>query len=142
MADQAAQRAVLQISAPDAVAVCHQRAVSRQLHHLRTVHQLHTNLVAQERTAPCIVVAAHEVNGYAGIHYIGERGEYPKVATLDDRPVLEPEVEEVAVDQQPRGVLRGVAQELAEAALGTLGHRAEVDVGDYEVGFRHDGRKS
>jgi hypothetical protein len=52
------------------------------------------------------------------------------VLAEDDRFVLEPEVEQVAVDEERGGVLGRVVQEAAEGALRLSRNGAQVDVGD------------
>jgi len=64
------------------------------------------------------------------------------VLGLNDTPVFEPEIEEVAIDQQLRRVTRNVSQEIPESALGGGRHASEVDVRN-DVGWLicHGGAK-
>jgi hypothetical protein len=70
------------------------------------------------------VVAADEGDRHARLDDAGERGEHAVVLAQDDGAVLEPEVEEVAIDQQPRRSIGRVGEEGAEGALGRARHRA------------------
>jgi acyl-CoA thioester hydrolase len=102
---------------------------------------LHPHVPGEHASGPGVVVAAEEGDRHPRLHQVGERGEHPEVLPGDHGAVLEPEVEEVAVDEEPRGVPADPAEEVAEGALGALRDGAEVDVGDDEVGSLCHGAK-
>ncbi len=59
-----------------------------------------SDAVAQEASAPPVVVAAQEKYGYPGFHEVGQLREHSDVLGEDDPPVFEPEIEEIAIDDQ------------------------------------------
>jgi hypothetical protein len=61
------------------------------------------DVTAEHVTAPTVVIARDPQDGDAGVHEIRDRREDSKRWSRDDRTPLEPELEEVAVDdERPR----------------------------------------
>jgi len=55
--------------------------------------------VAQHVAAPAVVIPGEHRHGKSGIAQVHQRGEHPHSAARHDRLPLEPELEQVAVDQ-------------------------------------------
>ncbi len=92
--------------------------------------ELYPHLVPHEIAPPRIVVPAEEGDPNPAIDQIREGGQHPVMASLDDGAVLEPEIEEVTIDDQGRGLVREGAEEGAEGELRSCRDRSEVDVGN------------
>jgi hypothetical protein len=76
----------------------------------------------------------------------GERAQHARVAARDHRGVLEPEVEQVAVQDQLVGAGSGVLEPAQKGALALARDRTQMDVaGEIGRSARHDvshGRRS
>ena len=66
----------------------------------RTDVIVHADVVAEHVTTPAVVIARHPQYRDAGVHEIRERGEDSKRRPRDDGAPLEPELEEIAVDDE------------------------------------------
>src|SRR5688572_22593909 len=58
------------------------------------------DILAQYVAAPAVVVARNPQDRRSNIDEISERAKHPKRCARNDRPPLEPELEEIAVDHQ------------------------------------------
>jgi hypothetical protein len=96
----------------------------------------HPDLFLQEGSTPPVVIAADEANGHAAVHQGGERPQHASMASGNDRLVLEPEVEQIAVDDHLGSRLAGVREPAQEGALLFAGDCAQVGVADDEDGLR------
>jgi len=81
-------------------------------------------------TAPTVVIAGDHHDLHAGVDDVGKGGESSKSAARDDRTPLEPELEEVAVDDERAAVRRDVSQERDDRSLDFIRREAEVCVGE------------
>jgi len=101
----------------------------------RMVHRAQVPL--PEVVAPAIVVATHNRNRHP-LPQLRQRRRYPEPMSRHDVPVAEPEVEQVAVDQQ-RVPQRRHRPEEPEEGIGYLGRGStQVRVGNgYHSGPKH-----
>src|SRR3989441_9825026 len=81
------------------VAVGHVCAAARQLDFGFAGVERDPHIVDEEIAAPAVVIAADEGDRNAPAAQRGELRHAREVTARDDRPVLEPEVEEVAIDR-------------------------------------------
>src|SRR5213596_3827742 len=95
------------------VAVGHERAASRHVELGFPRMEGDAQVVDEKVAAPAVVIAAHERDRHAARPQGVELRDGAKVTARDDRAVLEPEIEQVAVDE------KGVAE---------IGHRVEESV--------------
>src|SRR5690606_13292943 len=140
-ANDGLEETVAQVTATQPVAMCHQGGLAGDGRAERTVVELETDLLPQEAAAPCVVIAAGECDRNAGLDELGKRGEHPEVPARDDRPVLEPEIEQVTGDQQCAGFGRASLQKAEEATLGLIRHTTQVQIADDDVWLVHDAPK-
>src|SRR4051812_8568064 len=72
------------------------------------VEQDHTQIIPQHLSAELhrIVITAHEVDGYAGVDHVGYLGQNSDVMSHDEMPRGQPDIEEIAVDQESARCLR------------------------------------
>src|SRR5690554_943593 len=140
-ANDGLEETVAQVTATQPVAMCHEGGLAGDGRAERTVVELETDLLPQEAAAPCVVIAAGECDRNAGLDELGKRGEHPEVPARDDRPVLEPEIEQVTGDQQCPGFGRASLQKAEEATLGLIRHTTQVQIADDDVWLVHDAPK-
>ncbi len=123
---------ILDIAQP--ISVLHARRPPRDVSDPGAHEVLDPHVVAQERAPPAVVVSCHPGDQHTIVHQVGECGENP-VARLRNHPLpLEPEVEQVAIDDQRARIAADVAEERQEESLG-------VAVGHAQVGVRNDVRR-
>jgi hypothetical protein len=95
--------------------------------------------VREEVAAPAVVVATHERDRDTAAPEVVQAGHALEVASRDCRPIFEPEVEQVAVDEQgvPQvgdgGEKRMKGRGLGRSAL------AQVGISDYDDAGGHHG---
>ena len=130
VSDDPFQYPIAEIPPSHAVAVYHQRSSARDLDFFTFPQDFYTDPLAQESATPGVVVATQETNPHTRFPELGQRREHAIVLRLDDTPVLEPEVEQVPVDQELRGVHDDMSQKAPKGALGRLGNSAEMYVGN------------
>ena len=92
------------------------------------------DVLAQHLAAPAVVVARDPQHLDAAVAQIRERGDGAKATPRDHRPPLEPEVEQVAVDDERRRAAGERAQKAQARALDLGRRRAEVQIGDDVAG--------
>jgi hypothetical protein len=129
-----------QISLSETIAVCDQCAQTRDLGVERTVVKDDADLLAKEAAAPRVVVAAGERDRDSGFDELRERREHAEVSAVDDGAVLEPEVEEVARQEEAAGAFPDVLEKLDERALGFFRYATEMHVRCDVLRFRHGAR--
>jgi len=69
------------------------------------------NVTTEHVTAPTVMVAGNPQDRDASVHEIGERCEDAKCWSRDDGPPFEPELEQVAVDDERSCPATEMAQE-------------------------------
>lgn len=127
---RALENPVAQIAPEKAVAVCHVGPTGGDGDLHRPVEQLDADLVGQKAPHPCVVVADDEPHPHTGVDQFRETAQNPEASPRDDVVVLEPEIEQVAVDQQLVSRSRQGLQERNESPLRVGRNLAEVNVGD------------
>src|SRR5690606_13185554 len=140
-ADDRLEHAVAEIAGAEPVAVRDERGPARERGAEGPVVEFDAHLLAQEPATPSVVVAAREGDRHTRFDQLGERGEDAEMLARNDCRVLEPEIEEVARDQEGARVGRDTLEETQEATLGCARHAAQVQVADDQVGFHHDRAK-
>jgi hypothetical protein len=105
------------------------RPESGVIPHHRVLQELQADLIAEVTATPPIVVSAHERDGQAGVHQLAQQTQNAFVPLGNAPTELEPEVEEVSVEDQERAGVGCSGQPRQEGLLLGLGRRAEVDVG-------------
>ncbi len=133
--------AVGSFAAEQAVPVSDVGLPARELGVHEAVQQLDSDLVSQEAAGQSVVVSADESGPHAGLHDIGQPTEDREVAAEDDAPVLEPEVEQVSVDEQLRRPSGQRVEELEESSLAVGRNLPEVHIGDDDGGSTVHARK-
>src|ERR1041384_1449774 len=83
-----------------AVAVRNERAPPAEVQLGLTAEELDSQIAGKEGAAPAVVVAAHERNGHAAPPDLLQLGDRGKVFAGDDALIFEPEVEQVAREDQ------------------------------------------
>ena len=89
-----------------------------------------SHIVAQDLTAPAIVVAGDPQDLHSRVFQVGQRGERAKAASRNHRFPLEPEVEEIAIYDERSRFARQPAQERHERALDLRARDTQVRVGN------------
>lgn len=116
---------------PKSVAVLDSRAPAGSRTEPGAESIVDSSLLSKYLAAPTIMIARDHHHGNAGVGHIGERGESTKSLTGNDRPPLEPEFEQVAVDDERRAWLGGdVPKKGDDGALDVGRCEPEVRVGD------------
>ena len=91
--------------------------------------------IPEHVTAPAIVVARDHCHRHSRITKIHEGAKHSHAAAWHHRLPLEPEFEEITVDQQRACTPGQRPQVRKQRALDRLGRMAEVDVGDDMAGW-------
>ena len=116
------QDPVREVAPAQAVAMSDEGSQSRQLTQDRIRLEAETDIVCKECAAPPVVVPPHEGHGNTSIDEIGQRPERSRVSAWNDRAILEPEVEEIAVEDQFGRMIGGILQPAHERSLGLGRH--------------------
>ena len=90
-------------------------------------------VVAQEVAPPAVVIAADERDGDSPRARLLQLGDAREMLARHHGPVLEPEVEQVAIDEQMVAGLRDPVEECVERRLRGRRHLAQVGVRDHEA---------
>ena len=130
VAQEEAQAPVPEVSLSQPVAVGEEHGPAEKLDPDRLLMEFHSDAVAEEAAPPPVVVATHEQDRHTGLHEVGKRGQHPHMFGEHDPAVLEPEVEEVAVDDQAASRFLDVEQPAPECFFGVGRDRAKVYVGN------------
>ena len=95
-----------------------------------------------EWTGWCLDPESDEVDRHSRLPQVRQSREHTIVPGVDNGAVLEPEIEEVAVDQQPRRRSSNLVQEATEAPLRLAGDGAKMNIGnDVDGEIAHGGAK-
>ena len=133
------QDSVTDVARPEPVAVGDEDRFALDTNTRRVPPKVHADVVAEEVAAPPVVVAAHDEHRHSAVHEIGKASEYPDVLSEYDPAVLEPEVEQVPIDDQAATRFLYVQKPTPESLLGFPGDGTEVDIGYEEHRFgTHD----
>ena len=97
----------------------------------RTDAVFDADVLAKDLATPAIVVARNPENLHAAVAELGECGEGAKAATGNDRLPLEPEVEQIPIDDQRLRFALETAKERNEGSL-------DLWTGDADVRVRND----
>ena len=123
---------------PQPVTMLDPRAPSAQDVRQRTELKVQTRF-AQHVAAPAVVIASDHRHRHTGIAQIHQRGEDAHAAARNDALPLEPEFEEIPVDEQGSGAARQRPQKRQHRSLDRLGRMAEVDIRDHIAGWLQHG---
>ena len=88
----------------------------------------------QHVAAPAVVVAGHPEHWNAAVHEAREFAQHTHAGTRHHVAPLEPEVEQVAVDDHRPRIVGKAAQEREQVAFRLLGRDAEMSVGEHVAG--------
>ena len=86
------------------------------------------HVFTKDLSAPTVVVAGDHDDFHPGVDDVGQRGQRSKSDTRNDRPPLEPEFEQIAVDDERLSVGRNMSQERDDGTLDVLRSETEVRV--------------
>lgn len=99
-----------------------------------------TGFGREHLTPPAVMIPADPEHRNPRLHQIGQRGERTEAGARHHMPPGEPEVEEIAHEDQTAGVAGGLAQQAEQGALGLGGGHSEVRITEHEGGGRkHEG---
>src|SRR3989449_503744 len=128
--------AVHQVRAPvllgQPVAVRHETAPSGHVDLRLAPVERDSQVLREEVATPAIVIAAHQGDGDALGPQRLESRDRAEMAPRDHRPILEPEVEQVAVDEQRLAQVGDGFEELVERGLDGGWDLSQMGVGDDE----------
>ena len=130
-----ARDAVAMVAAAEAVTVGNEGGAPGQRGTDRRPVERDPDLVGQARAAPPVVVATQERDRDTGVHGLRDRAQHAHMAARDRPPVLEPEVEDVAVQDHVRGTSADVAQPVHEIGRARARFRPEVRVAHHIGGL-------
>ncbi len=126
--------AVHETSAPvllgEPVAVGHERAPPRELHLGLPRIEGDSQVVNQEIAAPPIVVPADERDRNPATQQRMELGDCPEVTAGNHGAVLEPEIEQIPVDDERVSQVRDAVEKTMERGADRRGNLSEMSVGD------------
>ena len=100
----------------------------------RLLVELDADLLPEKVAPPPVVVPSHDEHRHSRLDQIREKGEDPDVSGEDHPAVLEPEVEEIPVDDQTASGFPDVPEPAPEGLLGFRRNGAQVNIGDDEDG--------
>jgi acyl-CoA thioester hydrolase len=89
------------------------------------------DVFAQHLATPTVMVAGDHHHGHAGVGDVRERGDRSKAAPGNDRAPLEPELEQIPVDDERSGMRRHMTKKRDDGTLDFVSREAKVRV-------RHD----
>lgn len=102
-----------------------------------SVEELDAYFVSQESPAPRIVVSAEHPNPDPRIDEIRQDAKHGEVPTQDHGIILEPEIEQITVDQEIIGDIRYPGEERHYCGFVVRWSRSKVGVGDDDTGPFH-----
>src|SRR5688572_17418472 len=127
-----AQHAVATILLPpQSVPVLDSGAPAAEVARPRSDVVIDADIISQDLASPAIVVARDHQDRDATLPEIRQSGEHAEGAARHDVPPFEPELEEIAVDDQRSRPTREMPQELHQRALDVTGGETEVRVGHH-----------
>ena len=128
------QDSVPEIPRPEPITVGHESGLALDADPYRLLVEIDADFAPQKVTPPPVVVAPHDEYRHPGFDHVRQKGENPDMSGENHAAILEPEVEEVAVDDQAAARFLDVQEPAAECLLGFARNGAEVDIGDEEDG--------
>lgn len=129
--DEPLEHSIAKVSITESVAMCQEGGLPTDLCYHRSVDQLDSDLIRQEDSTPGVVISPDQTDAYTGVDKIGQSLQGSKVPAEYYRPILKPEVEQVAVDYEVTSSPSSEFKELMKRSL--AGFR-----GGAEVGVRYD----
>src|SRR5690348_12757463 len=94
------------------------------------------DVVPQKRAAPAIVIAGDHQDRQPSFAQFCECGHHPVRVARNDALPFEPELEEIAVDEQRAGASRKIAKKREQRTFDLVVRKAEMSVGDHITGRR------
>lgn len=101
------------------------------------VQELDTYFFGEKPASPRVMIAAQQPDPHARIDEVGEQSQYREMPAQDHGLILEPEIEEVSVDQEVVCLIGDSGQELHEGGLVGHGSCPEVRIGNDDTGPFH-----
>jgi len=101
------------------------------------VQELDTYFFGEKPPSPRVVIAAQQPDPHARIDEVGEHSQYREMPAQDHGLILEPEIEQVSVDQEVFRLIGNSGQELHEGGLVGRGSCPEVRIGNDDGGSFH-----
>lgn len=89
---------VAQIPGPETVSVCKEGAPTLELQDSGVLPEVHSDLISEITPSPPVVIATHEENRNPSVDQLGQHTQDTGMATGNDTSVLEPEIEEIPID--------------------------------------------
>src|SRR6185369_6669990 len=111
------------------IAMLDARAPATQAPRPRAELEIHAGL-AEHVATPAVVIAREHRHGYARVAQVHERGQHADPGAWHHGLPLEPELEQIAVDQERCGAPGQRAKERQQQTLGGVRGVAEMDVRD------------
>ena len=132
MAQDSLDDAVPQVAPEQTVAVMEPDAppLDLQRQHLGVCHE--PQLARQEGPEPEVVVPAEVVDFDSGATQVAQHRQRFEWPSRDRRPILEPEVEQIAVDDERVSQVRDLVDEAMEKRADRGGSLSKMSVGDDE----------
>jgi hypothetical protein len=94
------ERSISQVPSTQSIAMSDEATTTGQLQRHRFPMEVDADLVGEEGPSPPVVVPSDQVDRKAIVHQVSKDPQSPAIPSWDDRPVFEPEVEEVSIDDQ------------------------------------------
>ncbi len=129
--DDPLEHPVAKVSIAESVAMCQEGGSTTDLCYDRSVDQFDSDLICQEHSTPGVVISPDEADSHTGVDKFRKGPQGSEVPAENYRPVLKPEVEQVAVDYEVTSRSASECKELMKRSL--AGFR-----GGAEVGVRND----
>lgn len=133
-AENQPQNAVPEVSCSESVTVGNEDGFALSADPHRLLVEVDADLLPEKVAPPPIVVPSHDEHRHSRLDEIRQKGEDPHVSGEDHPAVLEPEVEEIPVDDQTASGFPDVQEPAPEGLFGFGRNGAEVDIGDEEYG--------
>ena len=89
-----------------------------------------SDIISQHGTAPTVVIAGDHQNRCSRFVQLSEGSEHAKARTWNDCPPLEPELEEVSINDERRGAPLEMLQESQQIAFDHWIGKSEMQIGD------------
>jgi acyl-CoA thioester hydrolase len=119
------------LSRAQPVAMLDARMPSRNVAEPRAKPVVDADVFAQHLATPAVMVAGNHHHRHTSVGDVRKRGDRSKTATGNDRAPLEPELEQIPVDDEGTGMRRHMAKKRDHGALDFVSREAEMRV-------RHD----
>ena len=116
------------LDVPQAVPVLDQRVPTGEPTAPRPHVVIHANIATKHVTTPAIVIAGDPQHRDFRVDEVRERGKHAERCARNDVPPLEPELEQIAVDDERSGTLRQMPEECEKLSLDLGGADSEVSI--------------